>query len=588
MNKILLSFCAAAMSIVAYAGTTPGLEYQWGKIIDGKTSAGDQSTDVSVDKNGNIYWFGTYGTTTALPDITFGGDYLYTGSEYEGTSNNGNFTLIKTDANGNKLWFAYSNSGDFANNAGGCAATSDGGVVVVSKVRHTDGMTDKNLNLVDATGKELSIDWTCERRFYRLMVTKFTAEGAIAWNRFVEFSTEPGPGAAGNYAQFWADVFNCTSMDVDSNDNIYIALNYRNKVTVKKADGTDAVFTPAESASWTTWTGDSQSTVGDFMVLGLDANGYYRNSLTLEGTAKCTYCQRVEVDGDKVYAQGYTMGDGTALKVGDFTFTPTSDGAYNPLLISADADLKVKWVKNYIGEKIGGKHGFQNCGITPVGNTLWFCGQYNLKITDPDDASKYVTATQGSLREGFVIKLDATDGSWIAARNSRDDEWNEPSAQTKTGLTGYFKVLQNVENPAKIYVYGYNMSVGAFLRQYDATTLEANLEEGQNNVVTSAAMVTCQCIAYDPKNGAAYLTTRANKAMVPMGGESLDASTWAILVAKFNLPSDMKSSGIDDVVTEDEADAPVEYYNLQGMRVENPANGIYIRRQGSKATKVVL
>ncbi len=73
-----------------------------------------------------------------------------------------------------------------------------------------------------------------------------------------------------------------------------------------------------------------------------------------------------------------------------------------------------------------------------------------------------------------------------------------------------------------------------------------------------------------------------------MGGESLDASTWAILVAKFNLPSDMKSSGIDDVVTEDEADAPVEYYNLQGMRVENPANGIYIRRQGSKATKVVL
>ena len=37
MNKILLSFCAAAMSIVAYAGTTPGLEYQWGKIIDGKT-----------------------------------------------------------------------------------------------------------------------------------------------------------------------------------------------------------------------------------------------------------------------------------------------------------------------------------------------------------------------------------------------------------------------------------------------------------------------------------------------------------------------------------------------------------------------
>lgn len=34
--------------------------------------------------------------------------------------------------------------------------------------------------------------------------------------------------------------------------------------------------------------------------------------------------------------------------------------------------------------------------------------------------------------------------------------------------------------------------------------------------------------------------------------------------------------------------APVEYYNLQGIRIDNPANGIYIRRQGSKAQKIVL
>ena len=34
--------------------------------------------------------------------------------------------------------------------------------------------------------------------------------------------------------------------------------------------------------------------------------------------------------------------------------------------------------------------------------------------------------------------------------------------------------------------------------------------------------------------------------------------------------------------------APVEYYNLQGVRVDNPTNGIFIRRQGSKAQKIVL
>lgn len=39
---------------------------------------------------------------------------------------------------------------------------------------------------------------------------------------------------------------------------------------------------------------------------------------------------------------------------------------------------------------------------------------------------------------------------------------------------------------------------------------------------------------------------------------------------------------------EADLNAPVEYFNLQGVRVENPANGLYIMRQGSKAVKVIL
>ena len=47
------------------------------------------------------------------------------------------------------------------------------------------------------------------------------------------------------------------------------------------------------------------------------------------------------------------------------------------------------------------------------------------------------------------------------------------------------------------------------------------------------------------------------------------------------------SSGVENVMAED-ADAPVEWFNLPGIRVANPENGIYIRRQGSKVEKVVL
>ena len=45
-------------------------------------------------------------------------------------------------------------------------------------------------------------------------------------------------------------------------------------------------------------------------------------------------------------------------------------------------------------------------------------------------------------------------------------------------------------------------------------------------------------------------------------------------------------TGVEDVTVDE--NAPVEYYNLQGVRVDNPENGIYIRRQGSKVSKVLV
>lgn len=46
-------------------------------------------------------------------------------------------------------------------------------------------------------------------------------------------------------------------------------------------------------------------------------------------------------------------------------------------------------------------------------------------------------------------------------------------------------------------------------------------------------------------------------------------------------------SGVADLVVEDE-NAPVEYYNLQGIRVANPENGLYIVKQGNKVTKRII
>jgi hypothetical protein len=52
--------------------------------------------------------------------------------------------------------------------------------------------------------------------------------------------------------------------------------------------------------------------------------------------------------------------------------------------------------------------------------------------------------------------------------------------------------------------------------------------------------------------------------------------------------SKVNFAGVTDVTVDNNNNAPVEYFNLQGVRVNNPSNGLYIRRQGTQTSKVLL
>ncbi|MDE6120962.1 MAG: hypothetical protein K2F63_04155 [Muribaculaceae bacterium] len=59
-----------------------------------------------------------------------------------------------------------------------------------------------------------------------------------------------------------------------------------------------------------------------------------------------------------------------------------------------------------------------------------------------------------------------------------------------------------------------------------------------------------------------------------------------MLIDNVKMFSEEEEAGISEIVADE--NAPVEYFNLQGVRVANPENGMFIRRQGSKAEKVAL
>lgn len=68
---------------------------------------------------------------------------------------------------------------------------------------------------------------------------------------------------------------------------------------------------------------------------------------------------------------------------------------------------------------------------------------------------------------------------------------------------------------------------------------------------------------------------------------SCSTETKNVAVSKAVLTITKINTAVDTLDT-DNANAPVEYYNLQGVRVAEPTHGIFIRKQGTKATKVIF
>jgi hypothetical protein len=65
------------------------------------------------------------------------------------------------------------------------------------------------------------------------------------------------------------------------------------------------------------------------------------------------------------------------------------------------------------------------------------------------------------------------------------------------------------------------------------------------------------------------------------GTYSNDKSGYEYIYIYFPEETSVSNIAVDE-------NAPVEYYNLQGVRVANPSNGIYIQRQGNQAKKVLV
>lgn len=90
------------------------------------------------------------------------------------------------------------------------------------------------------------------------------------------------------------------------------------------------------------------------------------------------------------------------------------------------------------------------------------------------------------------------------------------------------------------------------------------------------------------RQGVEFTLTEPAKVWVGLGKDANSGDGYWHAYADIKLEKVEKGdSGVDGIEADDE-NAPVEYYNLQGIRVANPENGIFIKKQGKKVSKTAI
>ncbi len=136
-----------------------------------------------------------------------------------------------------------------------------------------------------------------------------------------------------------------------------------------------------------------------------------------------------------------------------------------------------------------------------------------------------------------------------------------------------------------VYVKGYITNIQEISTQYGNATYSIN-DEATYDAAT--ALVIFRGV-YGNDGGTNIKFTTGDEItkgdVVVVYGKLVDYNGAKQMTGSYIVTLNGGTTGVEDI--EINENAPVEYFNLQGVRVENPANGLYIMRQGDKVVKVV-
>ena len=322
--------------------------------------------------------------------------------------------------------------------------------------------------------------------------------------------------------------------------NTSIALDAEGNVYVADANAANSGIWVAEAGNMATnfyQFFDGERTNGVFKKDGVEVGGATSSiAITGAGASKKIYAYQKNAAG-KYVINVYNVGKEDGTCVASWGAAPSNTIAM-PADMTDDATIVVVEQGIWVGQS-----------VTSVAN----------KETSPSlmfvDFEGNVKFNSGA--EGYKTLIDGIAGSAIAV--TKDGKMLV--ANDNNAILQFYAVTWNEGTPVLTHLYSYEHGIGVNGKTIkDGACIEQMSFDPAGRLVAAGHYL-----------GVFTIPTVDNVTETP---------------ANKTITAGKASVGVESIATD--ANAPVEYYNLQGVRVANPKNGVFIKKQGEKATKVVL
>ena len=236
----------------------------------------------------------------------------------------------------------------------------------------------------------------------------------------------------------------------------------------------------------------------------------------------------------------------------------------------------IPWDYKYIGLKItdGGAASVSSLKV------IWRTGVDGLDVS-------YDKVTEASLVSGKFSVLAAMNGSNTTFAR------NEGVATVELGDDGNISLLKGQITVDEFEINGnqdsFTLCGGLGVIGAENNTRTYLAVDADNNVIRVQDEASAANFKLELENGQVLVKFDGGEYLAYNGTNFVKTATIGEGYTAVNIfvNGSGVSTGVEAVEIED-ADAPVEYYNLQGVRVANPQNGLYIVRQGNKVSKQII